>query len=45
MEFETVIKDECGAVVYYLADISDDDFVDELLADHPEWYLSTVEVK
>lgn len=39
MEYESVIRDECGDIVYACAGLSYDE-IDEILENHPEWYLS-----
>lgn len=38
MEFVSCIKDECGCVVALCAKMSQQE-IDEILDNHPEWYL------
>ena len=39
--FESVIRDECGDVVLYCKDYTQQQ-IDEILVTHEEYYLSTV---
>lgn len=39
MEYESCIKDECGNVILYCENKTEEE-IDEILEQHPEWYRS-----
>lgn len=43
MEYRTAIMDECGCVVGWCIDMSDDE-IDNVLSKHPEYSIGCVEV-
>lgn len=43
MEFVSVICDECGDVKIFCSNYSETK-IEEILGNHPEWYLSIVEI-
>ena len=44
MEYRNVICDECGTVRAYCSEYSDTE-IEKILEDHPEWYLTRIDVR
>lgn len=43
MEFRRAIVDECGCIMKWCSDMSEDE-ISETLDNHPEWSLKCIEV-
>ena len=43
MEYKTAIIDECGKVMFWCIDMSDEE-VDEVLDIHPEWRVQCITI-
>lgn len=44
MELRGIIVDECGTVRKFCDDYSESE-IEEILENHPEWYMTTVEIQ
>lgn len=42
LEFKSAIVDECGDVVYWCENLTDNE-IDEILVNHPEWCIACIE--
>lgn len=43
MEYRTAIVDECDCVMYWCSDLSGEE-INEIIDNHPEWWIRTIEV-
>lgn len=43
MEYRTAIVDECDCVMYWCSDLSGEE-INEILDNHPEWWIRAIEV-
>ncbi len=42
LEFKSAIVDECGDVVYWCENLTDNK-IDEILVNHPEWRIACIQ--
>lgn len=43
MKYRTAIVDECDCVMYWCSDLSGEE-INEILDNHPEWWIRAIEV-